>query len=111
MKTLKFAENLIPLITSGEKTVTWRLFDDKDLQVGDEVAFINKVTGKEFANVLILAVKEKPLGEIKDDDFIGHEKFVSREEMFENYRSYYGDKVTEKTIVKMINFKILRLLQ
>lgn len=109
MKSLKFAENLVPLVVSGEKTATWRLFDDKDLKVGDELVFINKATGQEFAAALILSVKETPLGEIKDDDFVGHEKFASREEMFENYRSYYGDKVTEKTIVKMINFKILRL--
>jgi hypothetical protein len=31
MKTLKFYDNLIPLILSGEKTSTWRIFDDKNL--------------------------------------------------------------------------------
>jgi hypothetical protein len=50
MKTLKFAANLVPLILSGEKTSTWRLFDDKDLQVGDELEFINKNTNTTFAS-------------------------------------------------------------
>jgi len=32
MKTLKFSKNLIPSIVSGEKTITWRCLDDKDLK-------------------------------------------------------------------------------
>lgn len=31
MKVLKFSENLVPLILSGQKTATWRMFDEKDL--------------------------------------------------------------------------------
>jgi hypothetical protein len=110
MKTLKFAEKLVPLVISGEKTATWRMFDDKDLKTGDELTFINQATGQEFAVALILSVKETPLGEIKDDDFVGHEKFAGREEMFENYRSYYGGQVTENTVVKMVSFKIVKRL-
>ena len=37
MKVLKFREYLVPLVLSGEKDSTWRLFDDKDLSVGDEI--------------------------------------------------------------------------
>ena len=46
MKTLKFASHLVQKILSGEKTSTWRLFDDKDLQVGDGLIFVNKDTGE-----------------------------------------------------------------
>jgi len=37
MKTVKFRDYLVPLVLSGGKTSTWRLFDDKDLSVGDEI--------------------------------------------------------------------------
>ena len=30
MKILKFAPKLVPLVLSGEKTSTWRMFDEKD---------------------------------------------------------------------------------
>jgi hypothetical protein len=45
MKTLKFTTELCEQILCGVKTATWRLFDDKDLPVGDELQFINKETG------------------------------------------------------------------
>ena len=75
MKPLKFAENLVPLILSGEKTSTWRLFDEKDLKTGDRLIFINQANGKEFAKAEIVSIVKKILGEIKDSDFAGHEKF------------------------------------
>lgn len=106
MKTLKFLENLVSLVLSGEKTSTWRLFDDKDLQVGDELSFIDKKTGKEFATAKIIAVREKSLGKIDDSDFAGHEKFANKEEMLETYKKYYGDKVDWDTIVRIIEFQI-----
>jgi hypothetical protein len=107
MKTLKFAEHLVTLVLSGEKTSTWRLFDDKDLQVGDELLFVDKETGKEFAQAIILSTKEKKLNELIDTDFEGHEKFESEEKMYEAYRMYYGDRVTPETVVKIIKFKLL----
>ena len=91
----------------GEKTSTWRLFDDKNLSVGDEVELINWNTKEPFAKAVIIGVQEKKLSEITDSDFEGHEKFESTEKMYESYRTYYGNKVTPDTIVKMINFKLL----
>lgn len=111
MKTLKFSENLVPLVLSGKKTSTWRLFDDKDLQIGDELKLINQATGEEFAIAQIIAIEEKALGDIGDQDFVGHERFESREKMFETYRSYYGDSVNERAIVKMIDFKLLGIAE
>jgi hypothetical protein len=40
MKTLKFRDYLVPLILSGSKTATWRLFDDKDLAKGDAIQLL-----------------------------------------------------------------------
>lgn len=105
-KTLKFAPHLVPLVLSGEKTSTWRLFDDKELQKGDELVLINKETGEEFARAIITKTEEKKLKDLKECDFVGHEKFESEEKMYEAYRSYYGDKVNPDTIVKMVDFKL-----
>jgi hypothetical protein len=107
MKTLKFAQHLVIPVLSGEKTSTWRLFDDKDLQTGDKLLFVNKETGKEFAQATILSTKEKKLSELVDSDFEGHEKFESEEKMYEAYRMYYGDRVTPETVVKIIKFKLI----
>ncbi|QQG52640.1 MAG: ASCH domain-containing protein [Candidatus Falkowbacteria bacterium] len=107
MKTLKFRKNLAEEILAGRKTATWRLFDDKDLQIGDQVELLVWETKEKFATAEIIALKEKKLQDIKEEDFIGHEKFASREDMLENYQSFYGDKVNWETPIKMLDFKII----
>lgn len=64
MKTLKFKESLVPRILEGSKVITWRLFDDKDLQAGDELLFINSDSGEEFARSQIIEVRQKKLREM-----------------------------------------------
>ena len=107
MKSLKFALDLIPLILKGEKTITWRLFDDKNLQEGDIVHFYNSKTLNEFATAELVKVVSKKMGEIADKDFDGHEKFTSKEEMYQTYSKYYGRKITPESLVKIIKFKLL----
>ena len=107
MKQLKFIDNLIPLILSGKKTSTWRLFDDKNLSVGDELIFINKATAEQFATAVITSIKEKSLSEINDEDFVGRERFKNTETMIKHFRLYYGSKVAAESTVKIINFKLL----
>lgn len=105
VKTLKFAPNLVELILAGGKTTTWRLFDDKDLQTGDELIFINKQTGEEFGAAKIAWVSLRTLGTLTDEDWIGHEKFSSDEEMYAQYKKYYPNEVVDQdTVVKIINF-------
>ncbi len=107
MKTLKFRQNLAEEVMAGRKTVTWRLFDDKDLKVGDDISLLVWEDGKEFAKGKITETREKKLSEITQQDFEGHEKFSSSEEMLETYQKYYGEKVDWNTIVKIIKFKLL----
>jgi hypothetical protein len=104
MKSLKFAPHLVEKILSGEKTSTWRLFDDKNLQEGDNLIFLNKETGEEFGTAIIIQSSTKTLGALEESDWIGHEKFKSTEEMYSTYRQYYGDKVSPATEVKLISF-------
>jgi hypothetical protein len=105
-KDIKFRDNLAKLVIAGEKNSTWRLFDDKDLTEGDAVNLVNWNTEEVFATATLIEVREKKMGELEDADFDGHEKFASEEEMYQTYRTYYGDKVRPDTIVKIIRFKL-----
>jgi len=108
MKTLKFIEELSKLILSGKKNVTWRLSDDKDISIGEEISFLISQTKKEFAKAKILSVKETTFGELTKKDWEGHEKFSSDKEMYETYSGYYDIDVNPKTKLKIIKFKLLK---
>lgn len=113
MKTLKLDHELAALVQKGTKTSTWRIFDDKNIQVGDTLQFVDKVdpddvsTWAEFGPAEVTDVIEKPLGEITEADFTGHERFESPEKMLETYRNYYGSDVSIGTNIKIIHFKLL----
>ncbi len=62
MKSLKFAPDLVPFVKNGSKTCTFRLFDDKNLQVGEIVEFIQRPELTVFAKAEILEVFKKPIG-------------------------------------------------
>src|SRR3989344_5662981 len=108
MKTLKFKSELVDKILTGQKTSTWQMFDDKDLQVEDKLEFVNKETEKKFAEAKISSIHEKKLGELTDADFEGHEKYKDTDDMLAHYRGYYGEQVTLKTPIKLIDFKIIK---
>lgn len=105
-KIIKFRSQLADLVLDGTKTVTWRLFDDKDLRVGDLITLQVWETGKDFAKAVITEVKEKRLRELEEIDYKGHEKFESQKDMLNTYKEYYGDKVNLDTPVKMITFNL-----
>ncbi|MBP7822766.1 ASCH domain-containing protein [Candidatus Gracilibacteria bacterium] len=104
MKTLKFATHLIPYLLSGEKTSTWRLFDDKNLSLGDELEFRNSENNQIVGYGKITSLEEKKICKMAQRDFDGHEKFDSIEEIIKNFRKYYGDGVDENSMVKVIHF-------
>lgn len=105
-KTLKFSEGLVPLILSGEKKTTWRLFDDKDLHAGDKLSLLGHDSLREFARAKVLSVTEKSFGQLDENDLGGHERFTGSTEMLETYRGYYGERVTAETMVKVIRFEV-----
>ena len=107
MKTLKFTSDLAKKILTGEKTSTWRLFDDKDLKTGDELILIEKETGNQFAKALITESREKKFEELTDSDYDGQHKYANQEEMYEDFQKYYSQTITPSTSVKIINFKLM----
>jgi len=107
MKTLKFQHLLAEEIISGRKTTTWRLFDDKDLKIGDIIYLLYWETKEKFADAEIVSIYEKKFSEIEEKDFEGHERFENEKEMLETYKKYYGDRVDWNTIIKIIKFKLI----
>ncbi|MBX4199641.1 reverse transcriptase-like protein [Candidatus Saccharibacteria bacterium] len=113
MKTLKFDHELAQLILNGNKTSTWRLYDDKDLSVDDHIKIIDKVepnnpdSWKVIGQGKVNEVIEKRLDDVSQEDMNGHETFNSKEEMLNTYKQYYGERVTFETPVKIIHFTFM----
>ncbi len=110
MKTLKFEHDLAQMILKGDKTSTWRLYDDKDLSVDDTIKIIDKVNPDEPSSWQVIGqgkineVIEKRLGDITPEDMAGHEPFNSKDEALKKYKGYYGERVTLETPLKIIKF-------
>lgn len=107
MKSLKFTPRLAEMTLAGKKTSTLRLFDDKNMQTGDDLELINRDTSEVFAKAVITLAYEKALGQITDEDLVGNEPFESEEQMYEVFRSYYGDRVGPESIAKIIRYKLI----
>lgn len=112
MKKLKLNHNVAELVLKGEMWSTWRLFDDKDLSVNNEVELIDKVqpdkpeTWRPIGIATINKIIEKRLGDIGDADFGDSEEFSSRGAMIQSFQKYYGPDVTLDTPVKIVQFDL-----
>jgi isopentenyl-diphosphate delta-isomerase len=104
MKTLKFKQDLVKLIESGEKTTTFRLFDDKDLEVGDTVDLFVDETGYQFGVMTIIEVIQKTLNALEESDWKGHERYGDEEEMYSQFQKFYGAEVGPATEIKIVRF-------
>lgn len=105
MKRLKFDAKLIDLVVSGKKDTTWRINDDKNLSVGDELSMCD-VNGKEFGRSKIIGVRETTFADLSPEDKAGHESYKSDEEMYAAYFRYYKISITPETKVKIIKFRL-----
>jgi ribonuclease HI len=111
MKTLKFNHNDAQQVLAGEKTTTWRLYDDKDLSVDDEIKFIDKVSPEDpdtwevIGKAVVTEVREKKLKDVTKEDMEGHAVFSSPEKALKYYKDIYGERVTLDTIIKIVFFK------
>lgn len=106
MKALKFRSELADMILSGEKTITWRLFDDKDLKSGDAVKLIRWESGEQFGEAVLQEVREKRFADLTEEDTTGHETFANDEEMYATYAKYYQEHVGPDTRLKVIELQL-----
>lgn len=111
MKTLKLDHNLALAVVAGTKTSTWRLFDDKDISVNDEVQLIDKLNPDDrnswsvIGTARVTQVTEKRMADLSEADLTGHADYKSVEEMYKTFSGYYNTTVGPDTVVKMIHFK------
>jgi len=105
-KAIGFAENLVHLIKSGSKILTYRLGDKYDfLKVGDVINVKDSSTGEVFGEV---EITEKSSTAFKDlpIDREGHEKYSSKEEQRKTFEKYY-DKVRDEDKIIILGFKLI----
>lgn len=111
MKSLKFDHVNAGLIQSGQKHITWRIDDDKDLRVGDVVTVVDKLnpgsalSWKVIGTGQINSITEKRIGDLTDKDKQEHGGFAMSKTMLNTLRKYYGTQVSEETPIKIIDFK------
>lgn len=109
MKTLKFEHGQAQLIAEGQLRTTWRLYDDKDLSVDDEIRVVDKADPKNtdtwqvVGHAKVNQVVEKRLGDVTPEDMQAH-GFTSLDEVLAKYQGYYGERVTPDDPVKIIYF-------
>ncbi|KKR06489.1 MAG: hypothetical protein UT34_C0001G0530 [candidate division WS6 bacterium GW2011_GWF2_39_15] len=107
-KIVKFTPQLTELIKQGKKTTTWRLFDDKNLSVGDIIILATRdgenVTN--FGKAKIKNITMRTLDTLRPEDYAGHEP---SKDPVGDYKVYYGDKVQPNTEVKIIKFEVMEI--
>lgn len=104
-----FAKELVPLVLSGEKTLTYRLGDKyANLQVGEKIQGKNSSTGKPFAQIEIIDKQVTTFGELPTNK-PGHEEYQSKEEMRKAFQRYYGQEVTDELRAVILEFKIIEM--
>ena len=104
MKTLKFITEQIADIQSGKCTTTWRLFDDKDLNVGDELQFVNSDNGEVFGYGTINEIVIKRIIDINEDDKLGHRVYADDHAIIADFRRFYGPDVNAQSIIKVVKY-------
>lgn len=110
MKKLKLDHDVASLVLAGKVSNTWRLYDDKNLVVNDEVVLIDKVQADQPQSWKVIGVArinriiEKRMAAITDEDYEGLRPHTSLAERLQAYRAYYGDRVTADTPVKIVYF-------
>lgn len=110
MKQLKFDHHFAQAIITGKKTATFRVNDDKDIRVSDEVQLVDKVkrdhpTSWVIPGVLkITTVTSATLSELTKDQLSIGETFDNVDEMLQTFRRFYGEHVDMDTQILVLEF-------
>jgi ribonuclease HI len=111
MKTLKFIAEQIPEIEQGRQTKTWRLFDDKKLDVGDELQFVNSDNATVFGYGMVKEITIKRIKDLNEFDQEGHKKYENLELIVEGFKRFYGPNVTKDSIIKVVKYSFSKKRQ
>ena len=106
MKPLKFKHEFVKEILECRKNTTWRLFDDKNLQINDEIELVDAENKENFGKARIIDIQEKSIKDLSVEELNNHQ-YDNMDKMIESHRKYYGGKVDLDTTVKIITFNLL----
>ncbi len=104
MKNLYCEPLFVEKILKGETSCIFCLFDDKNLQVNDEIWLSNSVTREKFGTAFLTSVIANPISSLMKNDWMGYKGYGDLEQMYEVFMKYYGSRVTSETLVKVICF-------
>lgn len=110
MKSLKLNHEFAQQVLAGQRTSTWRINDDKDLHVNEDVQLVDKVNPLEPSSwrpigvARITTILEKQIGKVTQHDVAPGEQLKPLKALIEEYRGYYGHQVNAETPVKIITF-------
>jgi len=111
MKQLKFDHKYVKDIISGNKNTTIRI-DDKHISVNDKLQLIDKTTNnnpQEWeipGELLVIGVQEYQLDKIPIDLVVRDGIDIrNKNELYDFLRRFYGEKIGESTVVKLISFE------
>ena len=102
-KKLQFKKEFGKGIASGRKTSTIRL--SSSLREGDEVVVF--AGNEELGIAKIEGVEAKRVKDLTNEDAL-RDGFRSKEELIRALRKIYGSRITDKTEVKLIKFKMMK---
>ena len=112
MKILKFDHATALQVLNGGIHTTWRIYDDKDLSVNDEVSVMDKVdpqnppSWKPIGTMVINEITEKQLADISNKELAEIKEYNSITEMLKYCKQRYGPHVTLQTPIKIIRFTL-----
>lgn len=110
MKSLKLNHEFAQQVLSGQRTSTWRINDDKDLHVNEDVQLVDKVdllnpsSWRPIGVARITTILEKQLGKVTQHDIAPGEQLKPLKALIDEFRGYYGHQVNAETPVKIITF-------
>lgn len=111
MKQLKFDHKYVKDIVSGAKNTTIRI-DDKNISVNDRLQLVDKTTNSDPqqwevpGELVVVGVKEYSLEKIPIELVVRDGiEIKDRIGLFEFLRRFYGDQISNETIVKLISFE------
>lgn len=103
-----FASELVPLIKTGKKTLTYRYGDKYEfLKVGDEIDIKDSGTGEIFGRVKIIEMSNTTFDQLPIDR-IGHEAYKNKKEQKQIFEKYYGE-IKDNDKILILGFELLEL--
>lgn len=106
MKALKFSPQQSREILAGKRTSSWRMFDEKDLQSGDEILILSDTSKEPIGSGSITKVRTKTLLSTTPEERAA-QGFDDEQRMLDTLRDQFGHKVDWDTEVKIVSFAFL----